>query len=54
MISHKQYNSSLNKDLNFNPTNNYNTFENKLTSAITKHTTMKIIKLNKSKHKNNP
>ena len=47
--------SSLNKDLNFNPYNNYNTFENKLTGAITKHTTMeKKIKLNKSKHKKNP
>ena len=36
--------SNLNKDRNFNPSNNYNTFENKLTDAITKHTAMKIIK----------
>ena len=36
--------SSLNKYLNFNPNHNYNTFENKLTGAITKHTTIKIIK----------
>ena len=46
--------SSLNKNLNFNPNNNYNTFKNKLTSAITKHTTVKRIKLNKSKHKKSP
>ena len=43
--------SSLNKELNFNPNNNYKSFEKKLTGAMTKHTTMKRIKLNQSKHK---
>ena len=42
-ISHTIY-SNLNKYRNFNPNNNYNTFENKLTDAITKPTAMKIIK----------
>ena len=46
--------SNQNKDFNCNPNNNYNTFENKLTVVISKHTTMKRIKLNKSKLKKNP
>ena len=41
MIYHKHYNSSLSKDLNFYPNNNYNTFDDKLNGAITKHTSMK-------------
>ena len=33
--------SNLHKYRNLNPNNNYNTFENKITGAVTKHTTMK-------------
>jgi len=46
--------TSLNKDLNGDPNQNYNTLENKLTSAIHKHTQTKNRKLNKFKHKKNP